>query len=185
MSDSDNLNYYLNYKELAEYPLGDDDLRKILGDKISIIAYPDLEKVEYIDDIFDEFGRCILLLLTLNDHSGHWLALHKDGDHIHFFDPYGETISAEKKWIGKEKLKQLGQDKPLLMNLLKNSGLKVYYNAYPFQIDKTDINTCGRHCCVRLLYKNLNLDEYYNLIQETNITPDEFVTNITYEILKK
>lgn len=174
----------MSYK-IEEYPLGDSDIRKILGDEIKIISYPQLENYNNIDDIFDSQGRCILLFLTIDETTGHWLCMHKEGDSIHYFDPYGRGVDKDKQWLSKNKLRELNQDKPLLMNLLRASGKKVFYNTYEFQEDRKGINTCGRHCTVRLLYKDLDLYKYYKLIKNSKKTPDEFVSEITFDIIKK
>jgi len=176
----------MNIEEIKEYPLGDSDLKNILGQNIKIISYPDLANYNNIDDIFDNEGRCIILFLTENEYTGHWLCMHKDNEGIiHYFDPYGRGVDKDKNWLSRSKLQELHQDKPLLMNLLRGSGKKVYFNTYDFQLDKEGINTCGRHCAVRLLYKDLDLDDYRKMIQESNLSPDAFVSKITFDIIKK
>jgi hypothetical protein len=37
-------------EEIKDYPLGDDDIRKILGNDIKIITYPMLGKMKSIDE---------------------------------------------------------------------------------------------------------------------------------------
>jgi hypothetical protein len=179
------MNKNLNYDKLEKYPLSDSDLKDILGDNIKIIIYPNLNDVYDIEEIFDDMGRCMVLFLTEDQYTGHWLCLHKEGDDIYYFDPYGEKIDADRKWLGKSKLQELHEEKPLLKDLLLRSGKKIYYNSYPFQEDREDINTCGRHCSTRLLYKHLDLDDYYDMIRKSNLNPDQFVSNITYKILNK
>ena len=177
----------IDCKKIEEYALGDDDIKNILGDDINIVIYPDLEKYNDIDEVFDDKNRVIILFLTTNEYTGHWLCLHKDEfDNIHYFDPYGSGIDKDKKWLSQTKLEELNQSKVSLLNLIKktaNNG--VYYNSYDFQKDKQGINTCGRHCCVRLLFKHLDLDDYYKMIKKSNLTPDEFVSYITFQIIKK
>jgi hypothetical protein len=175
----------MNYTKIEEYPLGDSDLREILGNNINIMSYPDLEKYNNIEDIFDDEGRCIILFLTIDETTGHWLCMHHDEEGIHYFDPYGKGVDKTKQWLSKNKLRELNEDKPLLMNLLKKSGKKVFYNSYDFQEDRKGINTCGRHCAVRLLYKDLDLNHYYNFIKKSKLYPDEFVALITFNIIKK
>jgi hypothetical protein len=172
-------------EEVIEYALSDSDLRKLLGDDIKIVIYPELENVNDIEEVFDNKGRCMVLFLTENENTGHWLCLHLDGEEIHYFDPYGNGVDKNRSWLSRAKLIELNEDQPFLRKLLLQSGKKVYYNDFPFQEDRNDINTCGRHCATRLLYKDLDLDDYYNMIKESNLTPDEFVSNITYEILNK
>jgi len=177
----------INYETIEEYPLGDDDIRKILGNNINIIAYPELDNYNDVDEIFDDQNRVIILFLTTDKNTGHWLCLHKDKqDNIFYFDPYGEGIDKNKKWLTRSKLEELNQDKISLLRLLKNTANNgVYYNTYDFQDDRKGINTCGRHCCVRLLYKDLDLDDYYDMIKKSNLTPDQFVSKITFNIIKK
>lgn len=181
----------LDFKEIEEYPLGDDDIRQILGDNISILTYPELSKYNDIDDILDDQNRVVILFLTTDKYTGHWLCIHKDDNEAyHYFDPYGTGVENNKKWLSYDKLVELNQSKPLMMNILKKSHLtgiknKVYYNTYDFQDDKMGINTCGRHICTRLLYKDMDLNDYYDMIKKSNLKPDKFVSLVTYNIIKK
>jgi hypothetical protein len=176
----------MNLSEIKEYPLSDTDIRTILGNDINMLSYPELENFNHIDQIFDRQGRCVLLFLTVDERTGHWLCLHKDKeDSIHYFDPYGRGVDKDKNWLSRSKLQELHQDKPSLMKLLRNSGKKVYFNTYDFQDDRDGINTCGRHCAVRLLFKDLDLEDYRNMIRESNLSPDAFVSKITFDIIKK
>ena len=170
--------------KLKEYPLGNDDIEQILGETV-VFRYPELEFVEHIDEIFDQHGRSSMLFLTEDDFSGHWCCFLKKNDEIHYFDPYGLYPDEPKEWISKKKLEKLNESKPFLTKLLKESGYKVFINNYPFQEDKNKINTCGKHCVVRLLYKDLNLDQYLNLIKNSNKNPDNFVSEIVYNLIQK
>jgi len=172
-------------KQIKSYALDDNDLKKILGNNINIIPYATLNDVDNIDNIFDKNGRVMILFATTSPNEGHWLCLHKKGDEIEYFDPYGNKVEEDKKWIEKDKLIELGEERPLLLNLLKGSGKKVFYNSYAFQQDKNNINTCGRHCATRLLFKKYNLDEYLNMIKKSKLTPDEFVAKYIFNIIKK
>jgi hypothetical protein len=105
---------------------------------------------------------------------------------IEFFDPYGEPPDdGQKKEISLSMLQQLDEEKPYLTNLLRASGLKVYYNTHDFQKDRADVNTCGRHCVVRLLYAPYSLEKYKSIIDKSGLTPDNFVVGVTYDKLHK
>jgi hypothetical protein len=171
-------------KQVEEYALSDDDIEKILG-KPFIFSYPYLEDVNSIDDVFDSQGRSIMLFLTEDENTGHWVCMIKKQDGIHYFDPYGIKPEGGKKWLSKENLEDLDQDKPVLTQLFRKSGYPIYYNDHKFQSESSGVNTCGRHCCVRLYFKDLSLEEYYDMIKKSGMTPDEFVSNITFQILKK
>jgi hypothetical protein len=125
------------------------------------------------------------LYLTEDRNTGHWVCLIKKDNEIEFFDPYGEKPDDQLKWVGAAKRFELDQDRPLLSKLLRESGYKVIYNKYPFQKDKNDINTCGRHCVSRLLFKDLSLPQYAEMIRKSGLSPDEFVSRLTFPTLRK
>lgn len=171
--------------DVKDYPLSDGDIRKILGDDISIITYPDLNKVDTINDVFDRKGRCILLFLTSSPTAGHWCCMLNKKKGIEFFDPYGDAPEKQKEGADPALLAQLGERQPRLMELLRKSGRPVYYNTYPFQKDKVGVNSCGRHCVVRCLYAPYSLEKYKSVIDSSGLSPDDFVSGVTYDKLRK
>ena len=172
--------------EAKDYPLSDSDIRKILGRDIKIHTYPQLGEMNSIDEMFDRKGRAILLFLTTGPQSGHWLCLIRRKDSIEFFDPYGEPPDrGQKKDVSRTMLEQLDEVNPYLTDLLRKSGKAVYYNTHDFQKDRADINTCGRHCIVRLLYAPYSLEKYKAIIDKSGLSPDDFVVGVTYDKLHK
>lgn len=174
----------MDIKELQEYSLSDTDLQKICG-KTNIIRYPDLKNYNNIDEILDDKGRAILLFLTIDDHTGHWIGILKQKDGIHYFDPYGTLPEGEKKWITKNKLIELDEEEPYLTELLQKSGYDVYANIYDFQEDKAGINDCGRWVATRLKYYKKSLKDFYKMVKKSNIDEDDYITKLTYNIIKK
>ena len=171
-------------KRIEKYPLGDDDLHRIVP-KAHIFTYPYLKSVKDIDEIFGDDGQAIMLYLTENDHTGHWVGLLRKDDHIEFFDPYGEKPDSELKWVDSRKRAELDEDKPLLSKLLRQSEVPVIYNKTKFQKDGDNIETCGRHVATRLLHKDLSLPQYAKMINGSGIPPDEYVSRTTFPIIKK
>jgi hypothetical protein len=170
--------------KIKAYPLSNTDIEKILG-KTKILTYPDLDDISNWEDAFDDEGRCVLLFLTENEQTGHWIGLIRNETTIEYFDPYGEAPEGDKKWLSKEKLRQLDENEPYLTRLLRASGLKVYYNQYPFQSDKNDINTCGRWVVARLLLRKKTLAQFYKYVMSSGMKPDDFVSALTFKILGK
>lgn len=162
-------------KQVKAHPLTDSEIRQILGSNISILTNRDLTSKRHIDDIFDNEGRCILLYTPYDPMSGHWTCLLRKADHIEFFDSYGEPPDTEE---------DLGSQPPLLTQLLKQSGMPVFFNKHPFQSDKSDVATCGRHVVCRLLYFPFSLDKYANIIKKSNLSSDDFVSGLTFSKLK-
>lgn len=172
-------------EEIKSYPLGDDDIRKILGNDIKIITYPMLGKMRHIDEAFDKKGRCIMLYLTHNEHSGHWVCMLNKGKEIEYFDSYGEPPEEALDDVPLSKLQRLDEDYPYLTKLFRDSGKKVSYNHHPFQKTKDDINTCGRHAVVRCLYAPYSLPKYKKIMDSTGMSPDNFVSALTAQKLGK
>ena len=172
-------------KRVIDYPLSDADIKQLLGSDIKIMIYSDLENVPSIDSIFDIKGRSMLLYPVSSEYNGHWVCLLKKGDKIEFFDPYGKAPDKELDWIGSAKRREFNVEEPTLSRLLKESDYKISYNKHPFQKDGATVNTCGRHCVVRLMFKDLSLDAYLKLIKSSGLTADEFVSGLTYLKLHK
>lgn len=167
------------------YSLSDTDIQKVLGG-VSLFKYPELHQMRCIDDAFDEKGHAMMLYLTENESTGHWVCMMKRGNTIEYFDPYGGyKPDSERKWLSPEKLEELGQEEPTLSRMIKAGGYKVISNPYHFQREGVDINTCGRHCCSRLLMSHLSLPEYNKMITGSGVPGDEFVTLFISQLLHK
>lgn len=146
------------------YSLFGYDIKKILNNKVNIINYNTLFNINNIDEIF-KYDSCIILYKT--DTGGHWCYLlrHKKKNCIEFGDPYGHIMDyILKENINDETLKNYyNNNNHRLIFLMVNSNYKyIEYNNYKFQNSDDYINTCGRHCCVRVIYKELSLQQYYN-----------------------
>ena len=165
-----------------DHSLSDDDINKLLPG-VKIIAYPELAKYTHIEDAFDAEGRVVILFETESKTVGHWIALHATPDGgIEFFDAYGLRPDSEKRWLSKSKLVELHEDEPLLMDLLRDAearGMPVTFNNTHFQSNSPSVQTCGRHCVVRLMGKGRSLPDYTVWIKNQPGTPDDVVTRIT------
>jgi hypothetical protein len=167
-----------------EYALSDTDIQSILG-PVPIITYPDLERYDTIDDLFDRKGRAILFFPNAAENVGHWTCLLRRPNMIEFFDPYGEKPEDQKDGLSKTRLQQLDLDQPLLTQLMRASKKPVYYNSHAFQSSKQDVATCGRHCVARLLYQPYSIDKYASIIRKSGLKPDDFVVGLTYAKIHK
>lgn len=175
----------MSLSEVKDYPLSDSDIRTILGSDIKIITYPELKRMRSIDECFDAQGRCIILFLTTSATSGHWCCMLRKKKGIEFFDPYGEAPEEQKDGVPRGQLEALDESKPYLTSLLRASGRPVYYNTHPFQKESRSINTCGRHCVVRCLYGPYSIQKYASIIKKSGMSPDDFVSGLTYDKLNK
>jgi len=172
---------------IESYSLSEDDIQKMIP-TLKILSYQDLLNARTIDDVLDDKGRLMLLYLTESENSGHWVCLlnYRGTNIIEYFDPYGNyKPDGESKWLTPQKLKELGQSTKKLTQLLSASRYQVKSNAFPFQTDRMNMNTCGRHCTTRLYFKNLMLPDYIKLVESTGLTPDDFVCAFTYNLIGK
>jgi hypothetical protein len=172
-------------EQVKRYALSDSDIRRLLGRGIKIWNYPQLQDLNNIDEMFDEKGRAILLFPNSAPTSGHWTAILRRPQMIEFFDPYGDKPEAQKKGLGRSRLQEYDIEKPDLTRLLRQSGLPVYYNHHGFQRESPNVATCGRHSAVRLLFGDKTLDEYDDMLEQSGESPDDFVSKMTYDKLRK
>jgi len=172
-------------EEAQRYPLSDGDLRRLLGRDIRIWNYPQLQDLTDANELFDKRGRAILLFPNSGPHSGHWTALFRRPKMIEFFDPYGDKPEAQKKGLGRSRLEEYDIERPDLTRLLRATGLPVYYNTHDFQRESPNVATCGRHSAVRLMYDGKDIDQYHDMIEESGKSADDFVTEMTFNKLRK
>jgi hypothetical protein len=171
-------------EELKEYPLSNDDINRVLGGT-NIYAYPELAQFSSLDDALDERGRMVLLYLTEDANTGHWVCVWRDGKTIRYHDPYGNPPEHPKRWLSPMRNQNLGQAPNYLLRLFKGAGSPVYYNTHPYQRQGADINTCGRHAITRLLLKDVSDKQYYDIVKDSDVNPDDFVSIATYFLLGK
>jgi len=169
-------------EEVKEYPLSNDDINRVLGGT-NIYAYPELKQFGSLEEALDDKGRMVLLYLTEDSQTGHWVCVWKDGKTVKYFDPYGNAPEFPKKWLSPARNNQLGQRPNYLLNLFKGEGRPVFYNTHRYQKQGADVNTCGRHTIARLLLKDLSDAQYYEVIKDSDVNPDDFVSFATYFLL--
>lgn len=167
------------YKSIA---LSNFDLVDLLDGKATVMLYPDMYKINSIEQLLHPYDACFLLFET-EPRMGHWCALLKYGDTVEFFDPYSGYPDDVLKFIPKDFKKKSKQDYPYLTKLLYECPYKIEFNDNKYQKHNNNINTCGRHCALRILCKDLDNKQYDKMIKklqkETGMNPDDLVTAIT------
>lgn len=154
-------------EEIEGKPMGDDDIKSYFP-KAKIIVYNDLNDINHIDELLPMNKSYFFLLIESKKNSGHWVCIDKLKGVINFFDSYGGKPDSQLSWIPMEKREELGEDEKRLTQLFRESGYKVNYNPYRYQEMDGDIQTCGRHCCMRIrsMLDNKDLDQYYNYMEQ-------------------
>ena len=153
------------------------------------MSYPELSRINRLEDVLDSKGRLVILFLTLSASEGHWICVFVRGPRsLEVFDSYGMAPDTERSWLSHSKLVQLREVEPTLLNLLRDAharGWNIDYNKYHLQSHNTGVQTCGRHVVTRLLHQHMSNEDYNALIRGSGISPDKYVYNITASLLGK
>jgi len=169
-------------EKIKDYALSGEDLQKLVG-KIRFIKYPDLDQ-ETIQSVFRPRKEVIVLFLTQDRYTGHWICVLEHPTTIEVFDSYGLDPDGHRGKISDQKRDALDQNEPQMMDLFsRDPTKKVIWNTKKLQAPNTA--TCGRHVAVRIMHRDMDLDRYLQLVEGSGMNPDDYVTMITYEKLKK
>ncbi len=147
-----------------EKSLSDADLKR-LNPSLNVILYSELKNMTPLD-VLSKLPLAILYQST--ETTGHWTLLLQHYDGIEFFDPYGYKPDQEFSFL---KYKQPHYIAKLLYILHLNNH-KIHYNEYQFQKMMPGINTCGRHIINRMYYRNMNIDQYKNIMDRVAYNGD-------------
>lgn len=166
-------------------PISDSDLRKIIGYDIPVVSYHDLPNYSRLEDIWGGRKQFILLMES-RFNSGHFVSIiYSDlTNTIEFYDPYGNTHNTLIKKLNYY-VSENGQY--FLNNLFKQfqqmTNCRILYNRYVYQTSHDQIQTCGRHCAVRILFSQQNNVEYHRNLQQIkdqySIPYDDMITMMT------
>ena len=169
--------------DAEKIPLSGTDLNRITENKARILVYYELENFQTIDEVFGDKDSLIILYQHY-EKVGHWCCLFKTDwikpNQLYFFDPYGLRIDSEIQFSDFQIRRHQGQKVAHLSHLIRQSGYSVISNDYKYQSNKHDINTCGRHVGLRILYKHLTPAEYMIFLTKTHYyNPDFWATVLT------
>jgi len=155
-------------KDAEEIYLSGDDVLQLTDYKCRVIRYSDLMFVNSIDEILDQDGS-VIILYQKEKNSGHFCLLTKNYSKgsLYFMDPYGYDIDEEVALSDFQIRNMGGKIVKHLTHLIKNSNYNLIVSKTQYQKEAEHVNTCGRHCVVRLNYIHLS-DEEYNIFINKN-----------------
>lgn len=178
--------------ERLSYALTDKDVHRLLPG-VPLTLYSDLTD-KSLSSLLDSRGRGMILFVESEKSStisGHWLAVATQPDGLLVFDPYGgrsqDPWYLDRKFISNRDEKALNESAPHLHKLITSAGIKPIYSTVRYQELQKGIDTCGRHCVVRLWHKDRDLKRYDSFMDTarslTGATFDELVTSWTDDVL--
>jgi hypothetical protein len=174
----------------ADIALSDKQVLKLINGRANLILYPDLHKYKHIDEILEPYGACIILYESKPKY-GHWCCIFKVNDKLlEYFNPYGGLNEGfpddSLEYIPMDFRLKSYQYYPYLSYLMYNSPYELSYNEHRFQKHDMDIKTCGRWTALRLIFRNLSLEQFYVLMKflkkRLKISLDQLVTLLTMKI---
>nr|WPF46431.1 MAG: putative cysteine protease [Lake Baikal virophage 1] len=175
-------------EEIQREPMGDDDIKKYFP-QAKILKYSELRNYSDIKQLLPKLKSFFFLLYERSPNVGHWVLVSRYNDNgldtVEFFCSYGSKVDQPLTWTPIGMRVQLGEDKPLLSQLLDKSNLRVIYNPVQYQSKRSNIATCGAYDTLRaseLVKHNTTLEEYNEMLSEvkkgTGLTFDEIVSNL-------
>ena len=167
-------------RKIEAISLSNDEVMELINGKANLIQYPQLYGINSLDEILEPYGACVILYLTRQNY-GHWCCVFKlDNNSVEFFDPYGLFPDEELKFrMDPNFRKRSHEDIPMLSYLLDSSPYNLSFNHHKFQKRISDVKTCGRHTAMRLICRNISLDDYINLFTNNKYDADFLVTMLT------
>jgi len=153
----------------------------LLKGKATMKLYSQLVGVRDIVSFLQPLNKVALFFPVGNNAStpGHWLAVWYDPQSrtIHHFDSYGFGPEAELRYSHNTDVQEQLLNK--LYQQAQQQGYNLVWNKTAFQQMGDNVNTCGRHVVVRLLFSYLSEDQYTQLLTGQKMSPDDLVTLMT------
>lgn len=141
---------------LINTPMTDSDFVKYLGTgvKSNIIVWGQLDDYMTLGKLLPNNFSYKIILIEEEKNSGHWVCIMRYNKIIEYFDPYGCSVFHHVDDMPAYINDQLDQKKEYFKAILNDAlqkGFKIIYNKKRFQKYSDVIQTCGRHCTLRLL----------------------------------
>lgn len=174
-------------KEELKHALSETEIDRIFPG-IPVLTFPELKDIKDLRQLFNNpYKSAIILFLVRDNHSGHWMCLleHPESKTIEFYDSTGTAPDFQRAWLDIVALHRLHQTQPHLTRLLEKAeqdGYKVEYNGEQVQRDKASIKDCGRHCISRILFRDIPLEKYQELMKLTGLDTDLFSVLMTRDL---
>ena len=157
------------------------DVKLLTREKVPVILYDNLTINDDILNLLSKDGRALLLFPTGLGADGHWISIlfNSNTRVLEHWDSYALTVIQEITYSRNPKVEQniLGK---LYQKAQQQHGITIVYNTYRMQKMANNVNTCGRHSCVRLRFHYLNMHQYAKLMLGQTMSPDWIVSAITF-----
>jgi hypothetical protein len=160
-------------KNLKKYSLSGSDILECLNNQTLILTYNMLMKYNDIDEILKPFNNFVLLYKSSDDY-GHFTCIMRYNNNLEFFCPYGIPLDEQQNYINNNINEKYYQNTYKLSKLFLDSPYDIIINKKKLQKMNLNNACCGRYVVLRLLFNNLNLQSFLELMKkEGNFTEDD------------
>lgn len=174
--------------KLEDRDLTGADIIRLSHNTVNVYTYEEILQYDTLEGLLGRVEAAVILYQTKANY-GHWVLVMKTKsgspsqpghEHIEFFDPYAMQPDEELK-LSTYNLKQhRGEMVPYLSYLIGQSGLPLKVNNYRLQKFARHVNTCGRWCAIRALWREIPLTRFAGIFTSNdNYDPDFWVSAIT------
>ena len=142
-----------------------------------VVLYSDLKNYKNVNQLLGSDGYVVILYQTSSKTTGHFVCLFVRNDTIHFQDSYGFKYDTEQQYTP--------YDEPLpryLTQLIESDGRQVVWNKHDFQNKNSNVATCGRWSCIRIMLKDLDNQQFQQVFYGNKcafLTSDNLVVMLT------
>ena len=173
-----NLDYAVSQAETVS--LSDSDIKELTKGKCNVMLYSDLMNYDTIDQVLGQHGAVVLLYQTNERLYGHFVSLFKHPSKqntLIFYDSYGLKMDAELKF-SKFNISNMGGLEPHLSNLIQKSKYLVESNSKRLQKNYKDDNTCGRYAAMRIVFRELDNNQFNHMIASNKHYDSDYAITI-------
>jgi hypothetical protein len=156
-------------RKLQKTPMDLKVLGSLLPAYATTITYEKI-KGKHRSEVFKKHKCLVMRIPSSFSKIGHFVVLLRRPKAIEYFSSLGGSPESE--------LKQLGQNKTILMDLL---GTNYVYNSKALQSKQSTIHSCALHCLARVTLYDLKLADYQKMFTRTITlrTADDIVAMLT------
>jgi hypothetical protein len=183
-----------NINDVIRTPLTDSHISRYGVPREDIIVYSDLGDEYDIEGLLTDEHPYKIMLIEYKENTGHWVLIMKyelkGKKTLEYFNPFG-LYPSKKDFVDDEVLNDRLDQEQLFLNKLFHKEMgeadfdDLIYNKVKFQSRADNVNTCGRHCLMRLICMkefNMDLSDYIKYMkrfrEELDASYDEIVASI-------
>ena len=148
-----------------------------------MVGFSSLKNQSDLINVFGDKDAFVLFYGVDSAVRGHYTTflIHRDRGVIEHWDSYGYDLDKLLRISDYEYKQSMGENyiKDAVARACARYGLRFEENKKQFQKKSNMVSTCGKYSCVRIIFKDLSLSQFNNLLEDERISPDWLVSALT------